>query len=87
MSLVDMTIPNSLMQKGIFDWSGFHTEILKEPIAREKNFNIPLDWPGLRFELDEKVAEKNPFIPWPYLEWRAERLGYYTHLVDLSTLI
>jgi galactonate dehydratase len=53
--------PNFLIQEGIKTWSGFHAEILKEPIRWEEGYIIPPTKPGLGVELDEEVAAKHPY--------------------------
>ena len=53
--------PNFLILEGIEDWSGFHAEILKQPIRWEEGYVIPSSEPGLGVELDEAVAEANPY--------------------------
>ncbi|HLZ82456.1 MAG TPA: mandelate racemase/muconate lactonizing enzyme family protein, partial [Caulobacteraceae bacterium] len=58
--------PNFLILEGIEDWSGFHARILKTPIRFEEGYVIPPDGPGLGVEVDEAVAEANP--------WTGDRL-------------
>ena len=53
---IDTCSPNFLIQEGIETWSGFHEEILKEPIKWEKGYIIPPTKPGLGVELNEEVA-------------------------------
>jgi len=53
--------PNFLIQEGILDWSGFHAEIIKNPIKWEDGYIIPPTAPGLGVELDEAVAEAHPY--------------------------
>ena len=62
---IDVCSPNFLIQEGIETWSGFHAEILEEPIQWEKGYIIPSTRPGLGVELNEEVAEKHPYIPPP----------------------
>ena len=59
---VDVCTPNFLLQEGIETWSGFHAEILKEPIRWEKGYIIPPTRPGLGIELDEEVLAKHPYV-------------------------
>ncbi len=58
---IDACSPNFLIQEGIETWSGFHAEILKEPIQWEDGCIIPPTKPGLGVELDEEVAAKHPY--------------------------
>ncbi|MGB7861677.1 MAG: mandelate racemase/muconate lactonizing enzyme family protein [Acidimicrobiia bacterium] len=53
--------PNFLILEGIYDWSGFHSEILKSPVQWEAGWVIPPTAPGLGVELDEEVARANPY--------------------------
>ena len=53
--------PNFLILEGIEDWSGFHAEILKQPIRWEEGYVIPSSEPGIGVELNEAVAEANPY--------------------------
>ena len=53
--------PNFLILESIRDWSGFHSEILKKPMAWEAGYVIPPTAPGLGVELDEEVAANNPY--------------------------
>jgi 2-dehydro-3-deoxyphosphogalactonate aldolase len=53
--------PNFLILEGILDWGGFHSEILKRPIAWEDGYVIPPTEPGLGIELDEEVARAHPY--------------------------
>ena len=58
---IDTCSPNFLIQEGIKTWSGFHAEILKEPIRWEEGYIIPPTKPGLGVELNEEVAAKHPY--------------------------
>jgi len=58
---IDTCSPNFLIQEGIKTWSGFHAEILKEPISWEEGYIIPPTKPGLGVELNEEVAAKHPY--------------------------
>ncbi|MCF8069022.1 MAG: mandelate racemase/muconate lactonizing enzyme family protein [Desulfobacterales bacterium] len=58
---IDTCSPNFLIQEGIENWVGFHAEILKKPIRWEDGYIIPPTEPGLGVELNEEVAEKNPY--------------------------
>lgn len=58
---IDVCSPNFLIQEGIETWSGFHAEILKEPIKWEKGYIIPPARPGLGVELNEEVAARHPY--------------------------
>ncbi len=62
---IDVCSPSFLIQEGIETWSGFHAEILKEPVRWEKGYIIPSTRPGLGVELDEEVAARHPYIPMP----------------------
>lgn len=53
--------PNFLILESIETWGGFHTEILKSPIAFEDGHVIPSTAPGLGVELNEEVALANPY--------------------------
>lgn len=53
--------PNFLILESIESWGGFHTEILKSPIAFEDGHVIPSTAPGLGVELNEDVALANPY--------------------------
>ena len=53
--------PNFLILEGILDWSGFHAEILRRPIAWEDGHVVPPSEPGLGVELDEDVAAAHPY--------------------------
>jgi galactonate dehydratase len=48
--------PNFLILEGIDDWSGFHADILVNPIQWEDGYVIPPTAPGLGVELNEAVA-------------------------------
>ncbi len=58
---IDTCSPNFLIQEGIKTWSGFHAEILKEPVSWEEGYIIPPTKPGLGVELNEEVAAKHPY--------------------------
>lgn len=52
---------NLLIQEGILDWGGFHAQILVNPIHWEEGYiQVPKD-PGLGVELNEPIAEANPY--------------------------
>jgi galactonate dehydratase len=53
--------PNFLILESIETWGGFHAEILKSPILWEDGYVIPPTAPGLGVELNEEVAEANPY--------------------------
>ena len=53
--------PNFLILESILDWSGFHAEILKQPMRWEDGYVIPPTEPGLGVELDEEVAAEHPY--------------------------
>jgi len=58
---IDTCSPNFLIQEGIKTWSGFHAEILHDPIRWQDGYIIPPTTPGLGVELNEAVAEANPY--------------------------
>jgi len=53
--------PNFLILESIQRWTGFHAEILKQPMRWEEGFVIPPTEPGLGIELDEEVALAHPY--------------------------
>jgi 2-dehydro-3-deoxyphosphogalactonate aldolase len=53
--------PNFLLLESIQTWGGFHGEILKTPMQWEDGYVIPSEAPGIGVELDEAVAEANPY--------------------------
>ena len=53
--------PNFLILEGIETWGGFHAEILQTPIKWQDGYVIPSSEPGLGVELNEAVAEANPY--------------------------
>lgn len=53
--------PNFLIQESIQTWSGFHAEILTEPIQWQDGYIIPPTKPGLGVGLNEDVAARNPY--------------------------
>jgi 2-dehydro-3-deoxyphosphogalactonate aldolase len=59
---IDTCSPNFLIQESIEMWSGFHADILKEPIRWEKGYILPPTGPGLGVELNETVAARHPYI-------------------------
>jgi len=54
--------PNFLILESIRQWGGFHAEILKKPIDWQNGYVIPPEEPGLGVELNEDVAEANPYV-------------------------
>jgi galactonate dehydratase len=60
-----VTLPNLLMIEGIQDWTGFHAELLTNPIQWEDGQVIPSREPGLGTALNEAVALANPYVPDP----------------------
>jgi short-subunit dehydrogenase len=58
-SLEDIT--SFLILESIETWGGFHSEILMKPVQWEDGFVIPSSEPGLGVELNEAVAEANPY--------------------------
>ncbi|QIS22097.1 hypothetical protein F6W96_30885 [Nocardia terpenica] len=57
---LDVCSPNFLIQEGIEDWSGFPSEILRDPIEWRDGFVIPSTRPGLGYEIDERAAVEHP---------------------------
>lgn len=53
--------PNFLILESIETWGGFHSAILKKPIRFEDGHVIPSSEPGLGVELNEDVANANPY--------------------------
>lgn len=53
--------PNFLILESIETWGGFHSAILKKPIRFEDGHVIPSSEPGLGVELNQDVANANPY--------------------------
>ncbi len=53
--------PNFLILEGIHTWGGFHADILRTPIQWQDGYVIPPTEPGLGVELNEEVADANPY--------------------------
>ena len=53
--------PNFLILESIQDWGGFHGEILEKPMQWDNGYVIPPTEPGLGVNLNEAVAEANPY--------------------------
>jgi 2-dehydro-3-deoxyphosphogalactonate aldolase len=53
--------PNFLILESIGTWSGFHADILKQPMRWQDGFVIVPDAPGLGVELNEDVALAHPY--------------------------
>ncbi|MCH8037268.1 MAG: mandelate racemase/muconate lactonizing enzyme family protein [Proteobacteria bacterium] len=53
--------PNFLIQECILTCGGFYAEILKSPLQWQDGYIIPPTAPGIGVELDEAVAEANPY--------------------------
>lgn len=53
--------PNFLIQESIETFGGFFGELLKEPIQWQDGYIIPSSKPGIGIELDEAVADANPY--------------------------
>lgn len=53
--------PNFLIQESIQTFDGFYSDILKKPIQWQDGYIIPPTDPGIGFELDEDVADANPY--------------------------
>ena len=56
---IDLCCRNFLIQESLGDWSGFHADMLREPIEWRDGFIVPSDRPGLGYELNEGVARKH----------------------------
>ena len=54
-------IPNFLILESIETWGGFHAEILKQPVQWQDGYVIVPQTPGLGVELNESVADANPY--------------------------
>ena len=53
--------PNFLVMEGIETWEGFQAEILTTPIKWEDGHVVVPNAPGIGVELNEAVAEANPY--------------------------
>ncbi|MFK7965495.1 MAG: mandelate racemase/muconate lactonizing enzyme family protein [Burkholderiaceae bacterium] len=53
--------PNFLIMEGIEQWDGFQADILKKPIQWEDGHIIVPTSPGIGVELNEAVAQANPY--------------------------
>jgi len=53
--------PNFLILESIQTWGGFYADLLKRPVQWEDGYVIPPNGPGLGVELDETVADANPY--------------------------
>ncbi|WP_423907735.1 mandelate racemase/muconate lactonizing enzyme family protein [Candidatus Spongiihabitans sp.] len=53
--------PNFLILESIQTWGGFHADILKNPMQWHNGYVIPPTEPGLGVELNEAIAEANPY--------------------------
>jgi 2-dehydro-3-deoxyphosphogalactonate aldolase len=58
---VAATCPNFLLLESIGDGSGFHAELLTEPLSWDRGYVIPSSRPGLGVELNEEVARAHPY--------------------------
>ncbi len=54
--------PNFLILESIQDWSGFHADILVNPIQWENGYVIPPTEPGLGVDLNVEVARAHPYV-------------------------
>ena len=59
------TLPNLLIIEGIQDWSGFHADLLTQPIQWSDGYVTPSRKPGLGTALNEAVALAHPYVPSP----------------------
>ena len=55
------SIPNFLVLESIQQFGGFHAELLDHPIKWENGYVIPSNRPGMGHNLNEQVAEANPY--------------------------
>lgn len=55
------TLPNFLILEAIKDWTGFHAELLVEPLVFEDGFTQVPTRPGLGVEVNEAVARAHPY--------------------------
>lgn len=53
--------PNFLILEGIQTWGDFYADLLKQPVQWEAGYVIPPTAPGLGVELNETVADANPY--------------------------
>jgi len=53
--------PNFLILEGIQTWDGFYAELLHQPLHWEDGYITPPTAPGLGVELNETVADANPY--------------------------
>ena len=53
--------PNFLILESIQTWGGFHGEILLKPVQWQDGYVIPSTEPGLGVELNEAIAQANPY--------------------------
>ena len=68
--------PNFLILESIESWSGFHAEILTDPIRWEDGYVIPPTAPGIGVALNEDVARAHPYTGSElHLEMDANPLG------------
>jgi 2-dehydro-3-deoxyphosphogalactonate aldolase len=61
---LDVTCPNFLIQEGIEDMSGFHAELIEEPIRIEQGYILPSSKPGLGIgRVKEEILARYPYLP------------------------
>jgi len=53
--------PNFLIQESIETFGGFYAKLLKKPIQWQDGYIVPPTAPGIGYELNEKVADANPY--------------------------
>ena len=53
--------PNFLIQESIETFGGFYADVLVEPIQWQDGYIIPPSTPGIGVELNEEVADTNPY--------------------------
>lgn len=56
------SLPNFLILESIDNFDGFFNDLLTNPIEWENGYVTVPDRPGLGFELNEKLAEANPYV-------------------------
>lgn len=53
--------PNFLIQESIETFGGFYADLLKKPIQWQDGYIVPPAEPGIGYEIDEAVADANPY--------------------------
>jgi 2-dehydro-3-deoxyphosphogalactonate aldolase len=73
---LDVSTPNFLIQEGIDDWSGFSSEIMRDPIVWDRGYIVPNPKPGLGADLDESVLARYPMNEYSDLRQRGSTDWY-----------